>query len=133
MNDSTITSSTSLKVVDLSPSQTRFVSLLVAVLTLIVCVQFIRHHANPVRENHGHQGASDTVAPTYTGLFQLDPNTAPADSLELLNGIGPTLAQRIVAYRQDHRFEQIEDLEQVSGIGSGLVLRLRPYLVIGTE
>ena len=39
----------------------------------------------------------------FTGLFVLDPNFAPADSLELLPGIGKTLADRIVAHRQHQR------------------------------
>ena len=32
-----------------------------------------------------HRTGEDNV---FTGLFQLDPNTAPADSLELLPGVG---------------------------------------------
>jgi competence protein ComEA len=45
-------------------------------------------------------------------------NTSDSAALETLPGIGPTLAQRIIDYRQAHGpFERIEDLMQVSGIG----------------
>jgi competence protein ComEA len=45
-------------------------------------------------------------------------NTADAADLESLPGIGPTLAQRILDYRQAHGpFAQIQELMEVSGIG----------------
>jgi competence protein ComEA len=49
---------------------------------------------------------------------KIDVNTADATLLETLPGVGPVLAQSIVAYRQEHgRFERIEDIMEVSGIG----------------
>jgi DNA uptake protein ComE-like DNA-binding protein len=66
----------------------------------------------------------------YTGVFLLDPNTAPVDSLELLPGIGRVLADRIVEYRQTHRFQQPVDLTEVKGIRPKLFEQLRPYLRI---
>ena len=66
----------------------------------------------------------------YTGLFVLDPNTAPVDSLELLPGVGKVLADRIVDYRQHHRFERPVDLTEVKGIGAKLLEQLRPYIQI---
>ena len=46
-------------------------------------------------------------------------NTADAATLESLPGIGPSLAQRIVAHRQANGpFERIEDVMDVSGIGT---------------
>lgn len=45
-------------------------------------------------------------------------NTADAPALEALPGIGPSLAQRILDYRQAHGpFARIEDIQEVSGIG----------------
>ncbi|RME27564.1 MAG: helix-hairpin-helix domain-containing protein [Candidatus Zixiibacteriota bacterium] len=66
----------------------------------------------------------------YTGLFVVDPNTSPADSLELLPGIGRVLADRIVAYRQEHPFRREIDITDVKGIGPKLYERIRPYLRI---
>jgi competence protein ComEA len=48
-------------------------------------------------------------------------NTADAAALESLPGIGPTLAQRILDYRQAHGpFARVEDIMEVSGIGQGI-------------
>jgi len=49
-------------------------------------------------------------------------NTADAESLQEISGIGPALAGRIVAARP---FETIEDSLRVSGLGESLLQRLR--------
>ena len=52
-------------------------------------------------------------------------NTADAEALDALPGIGPVLAERIVADRAAHGpFASLEDLERVPGIGPSLVARL---------
>jgi len=54
--------------------------------------------------------------PSTTGKVNI--NTADLVTLESLPGIGPSLAQRIIDYRQSHGpFERIEDIMEVSGIG----------------
>lgn len=53
-------------------------------------------------------------------------NEASAAEIQTLPGIGPALAERIVAFRADHgRFRTLEDLTQVSGIGPKTLERLR--------
>lgn len=52
------------------------------------------------------------------GSAQLDLNTATAQELDALPGIGPVLADRIVSWRTDHgRFGSVDQLREVSGIG----------------
>lgn len=52
------------------------------------------------------------------GGTRLSLATATADQLEQLDGIGPTLAKRIVDYRTQHGgFRSIDELKQVEGIG----------------
>jgi competence protein ComEA len=51
-------------------------------------------------------------------LCLLDLNAASAAELDLLPGVGPVTAQRIIDYRtQNHGFRTKEDLLKVSGIG----------------
>jgi competence protein ComEA len=48
----------------------------------------------------------------------VDLNSADATALETLDGIGPALAQRILAYRTAHGgFRTVNDLQNVTGIG----------------
>jgi competence protein ComEA len=53
-------------------------------------------------------------------------NRASAKDLEELPGVGPVLAERIVAYReQNGPFSEIEDLLQVGGIGEAKLASIR--------
>ncbi|MBI4236568.1 MAG: helix-hairpin-helix domain-containing protein [Chloroflexi bacterium] len=61
----------------------------------------------------------------------LDLNVATAGEMETLEGIGPELARRIVAYRLEHGpYQRVEDLLAVQGIGPTLLERLRPQVTV---
>ncbi|MEW6726805.1 MAG: ComEA family DNA-binding protein [Bacillota bacterium] len=58
-------------------------------------------------------------------------NTADAAVLDGLPGIGPTLAQRIIQYRQEHGvFLSVDDLQNVPGIGESKMAELRPLITV---
>jgi competence protein ComEA len=58
-------------------------------------------------------------------------NSAAVDDLDALDGIGPSLAARIVAYRVAHGgFRSVDELDEVSGIGPKRLEALRPLLAL---
>ncbi|RKT18019.1 competence protein ComEA [Streptomyces sp. 1114.5] len=58
-------------------------------------------------------------------------NRATLEQLDTLPGVGPTLAQRILAYRSSHgSFRSLDQLRQVSGIGTRTYAELRPLLTL---
>ena len=60
-------------------------------------------------------------------------NTADQMALEELPGIGPRTAERIIEYRTENgRFEKIEELMNVRGIGERTFLRLRDLVRVGS-
>lgn len=62
---------------------------------------------------------------------RLNINTADAAALETLPGVGPALAQRIVAYREAHGpFTAVEDLLNVPGIGEKKLAQLREHVTV---
>ena len=61
----------------------------------------------------------------------VDLNTADAQMLDELPGIGEVLAQRILSYREEHgRFEQVEELLEISGIGPKTLEGLRERVTV---
>ena len=64
-------------------------------------------------------------------LLSIDMNTATIKDFQKLPGVGPSIAQRIVDYRtQNGKFNAIEEMTHVSGIGPKTLERLRPHLTI---
>lgn len=58
-------------------------------------------------------------------------NTANAAQLDLLPGVGPKMAQRILAYRKEHGpFISLDDLQNVKGIGPKNFAKIKPFLKI---
>ena len=61
----------------------------------------------------------------------LNVNTASASALEELPGIGPSLAAAIVDHRQRHGpFTTVDELTEVSGIGSVKLEQIRPLATV---
>lgn len=58
-------------------------------------------------------------------------NTASADELKQLPGIGDVLANRIIAYREfNGPFQTVDDLTNVDGVSSSLVDSLRDLITV---
>ncbi len=58
-------------------------------------------------------------------------NSATKEELMTLNGIGETLAERIIEYRDTHGgFARLEELTEVKGIGEKRFAAIRDFLVL---
>lgn len=58
-------------------------------------------------------------------------NTANQTELETLQGIGPSLAQRIIEYRKENgKFQTIEDIQNVKGIGDSKYSNIKDDICI---
>ncbi|MEA2313015.1 MAG: competence protein ComEA [Solirubrobacteraceae bacterium] len=70
--------------------------------------------------------AGTTTSPGAAPAVPLNLNTATAEQLDALDGIGPATAAHILQYRQEHGgFGSVEELDQVSGIGEKRMETLR--------
>jgi competence protein ComEA len=61
----------------------------------------------------------------------VDINTADTAALESVPGIGKSLSQRIIAFREKNGpFQSVDDLLKVQGVGEKSIQKLRPYLTV---
>lgn len=83
------------------------------------------------RESHAVEATSTTgAAPPErnpAGAVLVNLNAASYEELQKLPGIGPKLAERIMAHRP---FQSAEDLDRVPGIGSATLARLKPLITV---
>ncbi|MFT2014796.1 ComEA family DNA-binding protein [Streptomyces sp. 796.1] len=76
----------------------------------------------------GGGGAPGGAGPAATGA-PVSLNTATAEQLEALPGVGPVLVQHILEYRAQHGgFRSVAELREVSGIGDKRFSDLRPLV-----
>jgi competence protein ComEA len=65
-------------------------------------------------------------------LGRVDINTATAEELDTLPGIGPTTAQAIVDYRQAFgSFQNIQDIQNVAGVGPATYDLIKDLITVG--
>jgi competence protein ComEA len=62
--------------------------------------------------------------------LRIDIRTASEEELMALKGIGPKRAKDIIAFRDMHPFQNVNDLLQVSGIGPKTYQKLLPDLLV---
>ena len=63
----------------------------------------------------------------------VDLNSATAEQLQQVPGIGPSTAKAIVNFRQKSGpFQKVEDLLAIKGISKARFEKMRPYLTIGS-
>ena len=81
-----------------------------------------------ISQNESAQSASDG----NEAVGKININSATAEELSMLPGIGTTYANRIVEYRTNNgNFTSIEQLLNVKGIGSARFDAIKNYITVG--
>ena len=83
--------------------------------------------SNQERNSAGNVSNAETV---QENLTTVNLNSATSEELENLPGVGQATAQKIIEYRQQHRFNKIEDIMNVKGIGKAKFQKMKDYLEI---
>lgn len=73
-----------------------------------------------------------TASQEPASIGKININTATIEQLQLLPGIGESLAQRIIDYRnRNGNFTKADDIMNVSGIGEKKFDSIKEYITIG--
>jgi competence protein ComEA len=87
--------------------------------------------AGPTADPGGGGASAPSADGAPTPSTPLDLNSASETQLEALPGIGPSLAQAIVAERErEGGFKSVDDLRRVRGIGDVRFAQLRPLVTV---
>ena len=81
----------------------------------------------------GAQGRAPVTKPAATAAAPVNLNTATAEQLATIPGVGPKMAERIIQYREKNGgFKKPEDLMNVQGVGEKSFLKMKPLISVTT-
>ena len=81
--------------------------------------------SKPVRDS------SNCIIPVKKKMLPVCVNIGNIEDLQRIKGVGPSLANKIVAYRNQHgEFKKIDDLILVKGIGHKKLEKIRNQIVL---
>ena len=87
--------------------------------------------AEALKAEAGAEQAAPEQGGEQSGSGLININTASRSELMEIPGIGESKADRIISYRENHgRFGSVEEIRNVSGIGSGIYEGLKDYITV---
>jgi competence ComEA-like helix-hairpin-helix protein len=120
-----------------APTDAAVATLLLLVLTLVAVSGLVLKEEGPgfavqLRSQARERATQEEFRSARDVRVNL--NRAGASLLATLPGIGPTLAEGIVRFREVHGpFRHISDVKGVPGIGRKRLRKMLPYLTLGEE
>ena len=73
---------------------------------------------------------SEESEPVEDGIFLVNINTASKEILMTLPGIGDMTADAIISFREGQRFDSVEDIKNVPGIGEGKFSKIQDLICV---
>ncbi|MFH1700697.1 MAG: helix-hairpin-helix domain-containing protein [Candidatus Zixiibacteriota bacterium] len=114
---------------DFSREQMRTLVVLAIIVVLAGSYKFIRDYY--IKPSRPASAWKISKLETLEANLKVDLNYSPADSLELVPGLGPILSQRIIDYRtQNGNYPAVDSVMNVPGIGEIKFNQIRPYLKV---
>jgi competence ComEA-like helix-hairpin-helix protein len=116
------------------PRKTPGVGLIALLAAVAICWAAAARIAHPIAREAGDQPSARAVKIRHRlPDMRIELNQATEAELMLLPGIGPRLAEGIVADRAANGpYRRLEDLTRVRWIGPVVVERIAPYVVVDT-
>lgn len=80
-----------------------------------------------IQENSGE----NVILTTENKTSKININKANEEELQKITGVGPSLASKIIQYREENgKFKEVEDLNNVSGIGEKKFESIKEYVCV---
>lgn len=84
-----------------------------------------------VTEEEASQGGEESGSEEFDSDDRINLNTAKAEELMTLPGIGASKAQSILSYRDEKGgFSSIEEIMEITGIKEGVFSKIKDYIIV---
>ena len=109
--------------------KSEFVSLTFTLIIIVFAVSFVIYSV--FFKNSGENINIVEPDTEFNYALRIDLNNAEIQMFELLPGIGPKIAQKIIDYRENSGgFKNVDELERIQGISLRMVNLLRPFVYV---